>query len=50
MLREVTFFVGVGLVSTQLPPNMAIMFWGFVLMGHALYINRDAPFGDNSGI
>ena len=51
MIREVVFYFGVGLVSSQLPTNMAtIIFMGFALMGHALYINRDAPFGDSSGI
>jgi hypothetical protein len=50
MLREVVFYFGVVLVSSQLPTDMAIIFMGFALMGHALYINRYAPFGDSSGI
>jgi len=51
MLREVVFYFGVGIVSSQLPTDMAIMFMGFALMCHAIYNNRDAPFGDyGSGI
>lgn len=36
----VIFFFGVFLVSMCLPENIAIMFWGFVLMGYGA-INGD---------
>jgi len=37
MYSEITFFFGVFIVGMCLPENIAIMFWGFVLIGWGVW-------------